>query len=152
MPLMEIMVGISGFIIAIYALYCGLGLWMSQQVQQIARGEEPMRDDDGLTILDHMPKAHIEIMKHYYLGPRGVLSRLGFLSLIASLGALMANSDLSVYLFGLGLGIDCALFISYENQKSFLAQTTPSERLFDFFQYSMLLAAFAILVWHQYYN
>ncbi|KAF0183819.1 MAG: hypothetical protein FD163_2013 [Hyphomonadaceae bacterium] len=142
---MEILVGISGLLIALYALYSGLGLWMSAQVQYIEQGNEPMRDEDGLTILDHMPKAHIEIMKHYYLGVRGFLSRLSFISLLAALAALLVSSKFVVFLFGIGLGIDCLLFLTYENRAKFLSETSPAERHFDAMQYALLLAAFLVL-------
>lgn len=142
---MEILVGISGLLLAFYTLYSGLGLWMAAQVQYIEQGHEPMRDEDGLTILDHMPKAHVEVMKHYYLGARGFLSRLSFFSLIAALGALFVSSKLVVFLFGIGLGLDCLLFLTYENRAKFLTETSAAERNFDAMQYAMLLAAFLIL-------
>ncbi|KAF0109772.1 MAG: 2-oxoglutarate dehydrogenase E2 component (dihydrolipoamide succinyltransferase) [Hyphomonadaceae bacterium] len=137
LDILEILVGVSGLLIALYALYSGLGLWMSAQVQYIEQGNEPMRDEDGLTILDHMPKAHIEIMKHYYLGVRGFLSRLSFISLLAALAALLVSSKFVVFLFGIGLGIDCLLFLTYENRAKFLSETSPAERHFDAMQYAL---------------
>jgi|APTNR8051073442_1049403.scaffolds.fasta_scaffold03516_4 hypothetical protein len=142
---MEVLVGISGLFLLLYTFYSGLGLWMSAQVQHIEQGKEPMRDEDGLTILDHMPKAHVEIIRHNGLGWRGFLSRLSFISLLASLVALFISPKLVVFLFGIGLGLDCLLLLTYENRNSFLRETTIAERNFDAIQYTCLLAAFIVL-------
>ncbi len=147
---MGLIVGISGVIIALYAVYSGIALWMAQHVGAIERGEEPMRDEDGLTIFDHLPKAHIEIMRHYYTGARGVISRIAFLCLIASVVAIITQNEIAVYLFGIALGMDCLLFLTYEKRREFLTETTIAERMFDGFQYALLLCAFLILVWRQY--
>lgn len=147
---MGLIIGISGVIIALYAVYSGIALWMAQHVGAIERGEEPMRDEDGLTIFDHLPAAHIEIMRHYYTGTRGVISRMAFLCLIASLVAIITQNQIAVYLFGIALGMDCLLFLTYEKRNEFLSETTIAERLFDGLQYALLLGAFLVLVWRQY--
>ena len=147
---MSVLVSFAWLMVVLYTLYCGLGLWMAQHVAAIERGEEPMQDEDGFTILDHLPKAHIEIMQHYYSGMRGILWRVAFLCLVCSLFAVMASAPYSVHLFALALGIDCILFITYEKKQEFLAQTSVAERMFDFFQYSALLAALMILLWRKF--
>lgn len=147
---MGVFTGFAWIMIVLYTLYCGLGLWMARHVEAIERGEEPMRDEDGLTILDHLPKAHIEIMQHYYSGARGIIWRIAFLCLIGSLIAVMANAPYSIHLFALALGLDCMLFLTYEKRNEFMAQTSLAERLFDFLQYSALFAALLILLWRKF--
>lgn len=147
--IMGVFVGIAGLIIALYAIYCGLGLWMAQHVMAVERGEEALMDEDGQTILDQLPSAHIEMMKHYYNGMPGIIWRFAFLCLVASIGCLLMNLPYAVHLFAIALGLDCLLFITYEKKEQFLSQTSYAERLFDGVQYLALLAALAILVWHK---
>lgn len=147
---MSTLFGISGIIIALYTIYCGLGLWLAKQVCALERGEEPFFDDDGLSIYDHLPKSHIELVKHYYVGTSGTVWKIAFISLISSLFAMVFWPQYSVYLFGLALGIDCLIFITYEKRNEFLSQTSKAERVFDAVQYAILLIVFAILAIQRY--
>ncbi len=145
---MSVLVGLAGLVIALYTIYNGLGLWMARHVTALERGEEPMVDEDGLTIYDHLPPSHLEMMKYYSIGYKGVLWHLAFLCLIASIGALIAQSQYAIYLYGIALGLDCLIFITYDKKAEFLANTSEAERMFDIFQYSVLLGAFLILAWN----
>ena len=142
---MDILVFISGFIVVLYAGYSGLGLWLAQHVTSIEKGEEPLIDENGLSIMDHMPKTHIDLIKHYYLGARGMVWRISFLCLIGAVVALILQSKVGVYLFGVGLAVDCALFLTYDGRRAFLADAEKAELQFDAIQYLALLMAFMIL-------
>ena len=144
---MGVLIGIAGLIVVLYTIYNGLGLWVAQHIAAIEKGEEPMVDDDGLSIYDQLPPTHIEIMKYYSAGYKGIAWRISFLCLIGAVIALIAQSPLAIYLYGLTLGLDCLLFITYDKKAEFLQNTSEAERLFDVFQYSLLLAAFMVLVW-----
>ncbi|MCA0372081.1 MAG: hypothetical protein LCH83_04460 [Proteobacteria bacterium] len=146
---MGVLEAIAGLIIGLYAIYCGLGLWMAQHVMAVERGEEALVDEDGQTILDQLPSAHIEMMKHYYNGIPGIIWRFAFLCLVASIGCLIMNMQYAVHLFAIALGLDCLLFLTYEKKEQFLSQTSYVERLFDGVQYIALLAALVILVWRK---
>lgn len=147
--IMGVFVAFSGLVIALYAIYCGLGLWMAQHVMAVERGEEALMDEDGETLLDQLPSTHIEMMKHYYNGVPGMLWRVAFLCLIVSIVGLFVGLPYAVHLFGIALGLDCILFLTYEKKNQFLAQTSYAERLFDGMQYGALLIAFLVLVWHK---
>ncbi len=146
---MGVLEAIAGLIIGLYAIYCGLGLWMAQHVMAVERGEEAFMDEDGQTILDQLPSAHIEMMKHYYNGVPGIVWRFAFLCLVASIGGLLFKLPYAVHLYAIALGLDCLLFLTYEKKNQFLAQTSYAERMFDAVQYLALLAALAILVWRK---
>lgn len=145
---MDILVFISSFIVVLYAGYSGLGLWLAQHVNAIEKGEEPVRDEFGLSIMDHMPKTHIDLIKHYYLGLRGIIWRAAFVCLIVAVIAIMLQSKLGVYLFGLALAVDCVLFLTYDARREFLANADKAELQFDAIQYAALLMAFIILYLH----
>jgi hypothetical protein len=147
--IMGVFIAFSGLIITLYTVYCGLGLWMAQQFMAIERGEEALMDEDGQTILDQLPSSHIDMMKHYYNGVPGIMWRTAFLCLIGAVGGLIIGLPYSVHLFGLALGLDCLLFLTYEKRAQFLAQTSVAERMFDAAQYAALLAAFLILAWRK---
>lgn len=144
---MGTLVLISGVIVALYTAYSALGLWMAQHIIAVENGDDPMRDDDGLTIIDHLPIAHLNLIKHYYVGIRGIIWRISFVCLLASVAALVMNSQFAVYLFGLALAVDCALFLTYQNREEFLAEADLVELLFDAAQYAVLLGAFLLLAW-----
>lgn len=142
---MDTLVFISGFIVVLYAGYSGLGLWLAQHVTSVEKGEEPIRDEFGLSIMDHMPKTHIDLIKHYYLGLRGIIWRISFLCLVAAVIALFLQSQIGVYFFGFALAVDCALFLTYNERREFLAEAETAELQFDAVQYMSLLLAFIVL-------
>lgn len=147
---MDILVFISSFIVVLYAGYSGLGLWLAQQVSAIEKGEEPLTDENGLSIMDHMPKTHVDLIKHYCLGYRGIIWRISFLCLISGVIAILLQSKIGVYLFGIALAVDCALFLTYDERRAYLANAEKAELQFDAIQYGALLLAFIILFFQNY--
>lgn len=142
---MNILLGISGIIIALYTLYCALGMWIGHQIIASENGKAAPLDDDGLGITDHLPKTHIDFIKYYYQGKSGLAWKIGFSCLLISLGLLLTSNPFAVYFLGATIIIDCVLFIFYPNLKEFLKESTKTERVFDAVQYSFLFLAFAVI-------
>lgn len=141
---MGLLVTLSGLVIALYAAFSALGLWLARRIERARDGGE-----DVAELVEGMPAHHVELLSTYAVGARGRLWMVSVAAAAGSVLSLAAGSTLAVYLFGIALGLDSWLFSTWRERAAFLAKATPAERLADIAQCLALLAAFCVLAWRQ---
>ncbi|NJR20639.1 MAG: hypothetical protein HC777_03800 [Hyphomonadaceae bacterium] len=139
---MGILLTIAGIIVAIYTVSSVMGLWLSYKMMDALADGEDVPD-----ILDDASPHHIEMISHYARGWRRHAWALSIIALFTTLIAMLIGSPLAFWALGVALMIDSVLFVTFDNIKSFVAQTDVQERLLDTCQCLALLASLALLLW-----
>jgi hypothetical protein len=142
---MGILLTAAGIVILLYTFSSVVGLWLSYQIMDAQAGGEAIPE-----LLEDADDHHIELMASYALRWRRHAWAAAIVALFTTLLALLSQSQLAFWAFGIALIIDVGLFLSYSGLKGFLDRTSLSERLVDSAQSVALLGTFALLFWvHQ---
>jgi hypothetical protein len=139
---MGILLTIAGLIIALYTFSSVVGLWLAYQIMDAAAEGEAIPE-----ALAEAEEHHIELMANYALGWRRHAWAGSIIALFTTLLAMLTQSQLAFWALGVAIFIDAAMFLTYDGNDEFLAQSSLQERILDAVQSIALMAAFALLLW-----
>jgi hypothetical protein len=139
---MGILLTIAGIIIGFYTFSSVVGLWLSYQIMDAQAQGEPVPE-----ALAEAEEHHIELMANYARGWRRHAWAGSIVALFTTLLGLFVQSPIAFWALGVAILIDTVMFLTYDNNRAFLAQTSLEERLLDGLQSLSLLGAFALLLW-----
>jgi hypothetical protein len=144
---MGILYVVSGLVIAAYAVFSSLAIWLAAQ----------LRGPDGADMAaemqeDGVPEHHLMMLHNYAHGYRLHIWIASVVALVLSLVALMLGNSTAAYWFGIALMIDSWLFMTCTEKDRLLANMSPTEQLVDVAQTLALLAAFMVLAWREIVN